>query len=41
MWRVEGDEGQFAGATGLVTSNFFVGANLEVTDHHFGVLFAE
>jgi hypothetical protein len=41
MWRVEGGEGQFAGATGLITSNFFVGANLEVTDHHFGVLFVE
>jgi hypothetical protein len=39
MWRVEGGEGQFAGATGLITSNFFVGANLTVTDHHFGVIF--
>jgi len=41
MWQVQGGEGQFAGATGLITSNFFVGANLEVTDHHFGVLFVE
>jgi hypothetical protein len=39
MWRVEGGEGQFAGATGLITSNFFVGENLAVTDHHFGVIF--
>jgi hypothetical protein len=39
MWRVDGGEGQFAGATGLITSNFFVGENLEVTDHHFGVIF--
>jgi hypothetical protein len=39
MWRVDGGEGQFAGATGLITSNFFVGADLSVTDHHFGVLF--
>lgn len=39
MWRVDGGEGQFAGATGLITSNFFVGADLAVTDHHFGVLF--
>jgi hypothetical protein len=39
MWRVEGGEGQFAGASGLITSNFFVGADLAVTDHHFGVLF--
>jgi hypothetical protein len=39
MWQVDGGEGQFAGATGLITSNFFVGSNLEITDHHFGVLF--
>ncbi|HEY7035461.1 MAG TPA: hypothetical protein VH482_29240 [Thermomicrobiales bacterium] len=41
MWQVRGGEGQFAGATGLITSNFFVGADLAVTDHHFGVLFVE
>jgi hypothetical protein len=39
MWRVVGGEGQFVGATGLITSNFFVGESLEITDHHFGVLF--
>ncbi len=38
MWRVEGGEGQFAGATGLITSNFFVDDSLGVVDHHFGVL---
>ena len=38
-WRVEGGEGQFAGASGLITSNVVVGADLAVTDHHFGVLF--
>ena len=38
-WRVEGGEGQFAGASGLITSNFFVGEDLAVTDHHLGVLF--
>jgi hypothetical protein len=37
-WRVEGGEGQFAGASGLITSNFFVDAQLGVVDHHFGVL---
>jgi hypothetical protein len=41
MWQVRGGEGQFAGATGLITSNFFVGADLAVTDHHFGVIFVE
>ncbi len=38
MWRVEGGEGQFAGASGLITSNFFVDEALGVEDHHFGVL---
>ena len=39
MWRVEGGAGQFAGASGLITSNFFVGEAGEMTDHHLGVLF--
>ncbi len=39
LWQVEGGEGQFAGASGLITSNFFVGAQLEIVDHQFGVLF--
>jgi hypothetical protein len=39
MWRIESGEGQFAGASGLITSNFFVGAQGEVIDHHFGVIF--
>jgi hypothetical protein len=38
MWRVERGEGQLTGATGLITSNFFVGQDLTVVDHHFGVL---
>ena len=38
MWRVEGGEGQFAEASGLITSNFFVDESLGVVDHHFGVL---
>lgn len=38
-WRVDGGEGQFAGATGLITSNFFIGSTGEVTDHHLGVIF--
>jgi hypothetical protein len=37
-WRVEGGEGQFAGASGLITSNFTLSADGQVTDHHFGVL---
>jgi hypothetical protein len=39
VWRVEGGEGQFAGATGLITSNVLVGDGGAVTDHQFGVLF--
>ena len=38
MWRIEEGKGQFAGATGLITSNFFVDEALGVVDHHFGVL---
>jgi hypothetical protein len=41
MWKVERGEGQFAGATGLITSNFFVSSTGEVTDNHFGVLFVK
>jgi hypothetical protein len=39
VWRVDGGEGQFARASGLITSNFFVGEDLAITDHHFGVIF--
>jgi hypothetical protein len=38
-WRVDGGEGQFAGASGLITSNFTVGPNGEVVDNHFGLIF--
>jgi hypothetical protein len=38
MWRVDGGDGQFAEASGLITSNFFVDDRLGVVDHHFGVL---
>lgn len=38
MWQVDHGEGQFAEASGLITSNFFVDEQLGVVDHHFGVL---
>ena len=41
MWRVVGGEGQFAGATGYITSNFTLSDTGEVTDHHFGVIFVK
>jgi hypothetical protein len=40
-WRVDGGEGQFAGASGLITSNFTLSADGKVTDHHFGVLWVK
>ena len=39
MWKIERGEGQFDGATGLITSNFFVSETGDVTDNHFGVIF--
>src|SRR5215813_13120956 len=35
MWEVTSGEGKFQGAKGLITSNFTVGANGEVTDDQF------
>jgi len=39
MLQVNGGDGQFADASGLITSNFFIAAGGEVTDHQFGVIF--
>lgn len=39
MWQVEGGEGQFQGAQGLITSNFIISDAGEVADHHMGVIF--
>jgi hypothetical protein len=39
IWRVVGGEGQFAGATGYVTSNFVVTADGDVTDNQVAVIF--
>jgi hypothetical protein len=41
MWRVDGGEGQFAGASGYITSNFTLSDTGEVTDNHFGVIFVK
>jgi hypothetical protein len=38
MWRVDGGEGQFAGAQGLITSNFTFTESGDVVDTHCGVL---
>ena len=34
VWTVTGGDGRFAGARGLITSNFAVSATGEVVDHH-------
>jgi hypothetical protein len=39
VWRVDGGEGQFAGASGLITANFTVGPTGELTVNQLGVLF--
>jgi hypothetical protein len=38
-WKIDRGEGQFAGASGLITSNFTVSDTGEVVDNHFGVIF--
>lgn len=39
VWEVTGGDGKLRGAQGLITSNFTVGAQGEVTDDHFVRLF--
>ncbi len=39
MWRITGGEGRFAGAQGLITSNFTVSPDGLVTDDHFTRLY--
>ena len=39
VWEIEGGEGQFRGAHGRITSNFFVSDTDELTDNHFGLIF--
>jgi len=39
IWEITGGEGRFTGAQGLITSNFTVGAEGEVTDDHFVRMF--
>jgi hypothetical protein len=39
VWAVEGGEGQFEGASGRITSNFFLSDTGELTDNQLGVIF--
>jgi hypothetical protein len=38
-WKLEGGEGQLKGAEGLITSNFTITQDGEVTDYHIGVIY--
>ena len=39
LWDVTSGTGQFAGATGVITSNFSVSSEGKVVDNHFAVLY--
>ena len=39
LWKIERGTGQFAGATGFITSNFIVDAQGSVIDNHLAVVF--
>ena len=39
VWEVKGGVGQFLGAYGRITSNFFISDTNELTDNHFGLIF--
>src|SRR5689334_10739546 len=39
IWRIDSGEGQLAGASGLITSNFTVDADGAVVDNHVGVIY--
>jgi hypothetical protein len=38
VWRVEGGEGQFIGARGLITAHLTVSTDLTVIGHHLGII---
>ena len=38
IWRISGGEGLWAGASGLITSNFTIDEHNDVTDHQFAVI---
>ena len=39
IWKVEGGEGLFQGASGLITSNFTISDTGYVIDNHLGVIY--
>ena len=40
-WKVDGGEGQFEGAGGVITSNFTLSDSGEVNDYHLGILYIQ
>ena len=40
VWTVEGGDGHFEGATGLITSNFLLSATGDLTENQLAVVFA-
>jgi hypothetical protein len=40
VWTIEGGDGHFEGATGLITSNFLLSATGDLTENQLGVVFA-
>ena len=40
VWKVAGGKGRFEGASGLITSNFFLSDTGDLTENQLGVIFA-
>jgi hypothetical protein len=40
VWTIEGGDGHFEGATGLITSNFLLSATGDLTENQLAVVFA-
>jgi hypothetical protein len=41
IWKIDGGEGQFADASGYITSNFTLSEAGDVIDNHFGLIFVK
>ena len=40
VWTIEGGDGHFEGATGLITSNFLLSVTGDLTENQLGIVFA-
>jgi hypothetical protein len=41
IWRIDGGDGQFVGARGMIACNFVVSDTGEVTEHQLGVVYVQ